>query len=100
MEIHNRHGEKLSAANIMALLNIPYSIAIHAHNVNSDYSLRLKLQEVNSVTQMLNPSSLSLESKSYQTFFKLLQNVAHNKPTLAKEIEVESHLVQLCEDVL
>ncbi|XP_057862656.1 brefeldin A-inhibited guanine nucleotide-exchange protein 2 isoform X2 [Cryptomeria japonica] len=100
MEIHNRHGERLSAANTIALLDIPYSIAVHAHNVNSDYPLRLKVQEVNSITQMPDPPLLSLESESYQAFLKLLQNVAHDKPILAKEIEVESRLVQLCEDVL
>ncbi|KAH9302370.1 hypothetical protein KI387_013953, partial [Taxus chinensis] len=100
MEIHNRHGEQLSATNTMALLDVPYSIAVHAHDVNSDYPLRLKLQEVSSITQLPDPPLLTLESESYQAFLELLQKVAHEKPILAKEIEVEARLVQLCEDVL
>jgi brefeldin A-inhibited guanine nucleotide-exchange protein len=98
--MYHMHGEQLSAANTMALLDILYSIAVHAHEVNSDYALRLKLQEVFWMTQMTDPPLLRLENESYQSYLKLLQSVAHGKPILAKEIDVESRIIELCEEVL
>lgn len=99
-EMYHMHGEKLSAANTIALLDILYSIAVYAHEVNSDYALRLKLQEMFWMTQMTDPPLLRLENESYQAYLKLLQSVAHGKPILAKEINIESRIIELCEEVL
>ena len=99
-EMYHMHGEKLSTANTIALLDILYSIAVYAHEVNSDYALRLKLQEMFWMTQMTDPPLLRLENESYQAYLKLLQSVAHGKPILAKEINIESRIIELCEEVL
>jgi brefeldin A-inhibited guanine nucleotide-exchange protein len=58
--------------------------------VNSDYALRLKLQEVLWMTWITHPPLLHLENESYQSYLRLLQSVAHEKPILAKEIEADS----------
>lgn len=99
-EMYHMHGQRLSAANTMALLDILYSMAVYAHEVNSDYALRLKLQEVFWMTQMTDPPLLRLENEAYQAYLKLLQSVTHGKPFLAKEINVESRIIELCEEVL
>eukprot|EP01018_Ginkgo_biloba_P032255 Gb_26513 [translate_table: standard] len=100
MEIYNMHGGHLSAANTMVLLDILNFLAAHAHQVNSDYALRMKLLEVCSLTQMSDPPLLRVESESYQAYLKLLQHIALDKSNLAKEADIETRLVELCEEVL
>ncbi|KAH9321828.1 hypothetical protein KI387_016467, partial [Taxus chinensis] len=100
MEIYNMHRVQLSASNMMVLVETLHVVAIHAHKVNSDHTLRSKLQEVSSLTQMPDPPLLRLESESYQACLNLLQNVIVEKSVLNKDIEVEACLVQLCEEVL
>lgn len=100
MEIYNMHREQLSASNMMVLVETLHAVAVHAHKVNSDHTLRSKLQEVSSLTQMPDPPLLRLESESYQACLNLLQNVIVDKSVSGKEIEVEACLVQLCEEVL
>ncbi|GLJ54588.1 hypothetical protein SUGI_1172590 [Cryptomeria japonica] len=100
MEIYNMHREQLSASNMMVLVETLHAVAVHAHKVNSDHTLRSKLQEVGSLTQMPDPPLLRLESESYQACLNLLQNVIVDKSVLSKEVDVEACLVQLCEEVL
>eukprot|EP00249_Psilotum_nudum_P023695 c28957_g2_i1 orf=862-6204(-) len=99
-ETYNMHGGQLSAAHTMLLLDTLHEIAVHAHKVNSDFALRSKLQKLQMVTQMPDPPLLRLESESYQAYLVLLQNLPLDKPALAKDVEVETRLVELCEEVL
>ncbi|XP_024380354.1 brefeldin A-inhibited guanine nucleotide-exchange protein 3 [Physcomitrium patens] len=96
-EIYNSHGEHLSAANTMQLLDTLHTVAVHAHKVNGDHALRQQLQELR---LMPDPPLLRLESEAYQAYLAMLQHLPMDKPSLAKDVEVETRLIELCEEVL
>lgn len=92
---------QLSVKNTIVLINAVHAVASHAHKINSDTSLRPKLQqELGSLMQMQDPPLLRLENESYQTCLTLLQNLVLDRPPSYEESEVESHLVELCKEVL
>lgn len=99
-EIYNMHGGRLTASHTMLLLDMLHDIAVHSHKVNGNFQLRSKLQKLQSMTQFTDPPLLRLESESYQIYLTLLQRLPLDKPELAKDVEVEIRLVELCEEVL
>jgi len=100
MEVYNMHRGQLSASNTMVLVETLHSIGIHAHRINSDHALRSKVQELGTMAQMPDPPLLRLESESYQASLNLLQNLIIDRSLHNKEVEVEAHLVEFCEEVL
>ncbi|CAL5401165.1 unnamed protein product [Camellia sinensis] len=100
MEMYNMYRPQLSAKNILALFDALHAIAFHAHKINSDITLRSKLQELGSITQMQDPPLLRLENESYQTCLTFLQNLVLDRPEKYEEAEVESFLIDLCREVL
>uniref|UniRef100_A0A803NXA6 SEC7 domain-containing protein n=1 Tax=Cannabis sativa TaxID=3483 RepID=A0A803NXA6_CANSA len=100
MEIYNMYRSHFSAKNILVLFSALQDVASHAHKINSNTTLRSKLQEFGSMTQMQDPPLLRLENESYQMCLTLLQNLIEDKSPSYEESEVESHLVGLCQEVL
>ncbi|KAL5538293.1 hypothetical protein UlMin_042909 [Ulmus minor] len=100
MEIYNMFRSHLSAKNILVLFGALHDVATHAHKINSNSTLRSKLQEFGSMTQMQDPPLLRLENESYQICLTLLQNLVEDRPPSYQEAEVESYLVDLCQEVL
>ncbi|KAH1155621.1 hypothetical protein AAZX31_18G202200 [Glycine max] len=100
MEIYNMYRPHLSAKAMLVLFDALHDVAIHAHQINGNTILRSKLQEFGSVTQMQDPPLLRLENESYQTCLTFLQNLVIDKPPSYEVDEVESHLIQLCQEVL
>lgn len=91
---------QLSAKNTVILFDAVHAVAFHAHKINSDGVLRPKLQELGSMTQMQDPPLLRLENESYQICLTFLQNLVLDRPPSFEESEVESYLVNLCQEVL
>ncbi|XP_020553453.1 brefeldin A-inhibited guanine nucleotide-exchange protein 2 isoform X2 [Sesamum indicum] len=100
MEIYDMHRAQLCAKNTVILFEAVHSVAFHAHKINSDVSLRQKLQELGSLTQMQDPPLLRLENESFQICLTFLQNLVLDRPPSYEESEVESYLVNLCQEVL
>ncbi|KAI3449141.1 hypothetical protein Pfo_005806 [Paulownia fortunei] len=100
LEIYNMYRAQLSVKNTVILFDAVHSVAFHAHKINSDVSLRPKLQELGSMTQMQDPPLLRLENESYQICLTFLQNLVLDRPPRYEELEVESYLVNLCQEVL
>uniref|UniRef100_A0A5B7ALW0 Putative brefeldin A-inhibited guanine nucleotide-exchange protein 2-like n=1 Tax=Davidia involucrata TaxID=16924 RepID=A0A5B7ALW0_DAVIN len=100
MEIYNMYRAQLSVKNTLVLFDAVHSVAFHAHKINSNATLRSKLQELGSITQMQDPPLLRLENESYQICLTFLQNLALDRPPSYEEAEVESYLVDLCLEVL
>ncbi|CAM8899503.1 unnamed protein product [Rhodiola kirilowii] len=101
MEIYNMHRPQLSAKNTVVLFDALHDVAAHAHKINSDSTLRAKLQELSSMTQMQDPPLLRLENESYQSCISFLQNLILDRPPPAyEESKVESYLVNLCSEIL
>ncbi|KAK1376293.1 Brefeldin A-inhibited guanine nucleotide-exchange protein 2 [Heracleum sosnowskyi] len=100
MEIYNMYRGYLSAKNTIIAFDAVHTVAFHAHKINADTTLRFKLQEFASMTQMQDPPLLRLENESYQICLTFLQNLALDRPKGYEESEVESHLIDLCQEVL
>ncbi|XP_022862579.1 brefeldin A-inhibited guanine nucleotide-exchange protein 2-like [Olea europaea var. sylvestris] len=100
MEIYNMYRAELLVENIVIFFDAVHTVALHAHKINSDAALRSKLQELGSITQMQDPPLLRLEKESYQICLTFLQNLVVNRPLGSKESEVESYLVNLCQEIL
>ena len=99
-EIYNIYRSQLSAKAMLVLYDALHEIALHAHRINNNTMLRSKLLEFGSMSQMQDPPLLRLENESYQICLTFLQNLVIDKPTSYEEQEVESHLIQLCQEVL
>lgn len=91
---------RLSAKSTLVLFGALHDVASHAHKINTNTMLRAKLQEFGSVTQMQDPPLLRLENESYQICLTFLQNLILDRPPSYDEAEVESCLVNLCQEVL
>lgn len=100
MEIYNMYRPQLSSKNIIVLFDAMHGVASHAHKINSDTTLRSKLLEFSSMTQMQDPPLLRLENEAYQICLSFLQNLVLDKPTGFEDSEVETYLVKLCSEVL
>ncbi|KAL7606603.1 hypothetical protein Lser_V15G15902 [Lactuca serriola] len=100
IEIYNMYRPQLSTNNTLLLFEAVHKVANHAHNINTNTTLRSKLQDLGSITQMQDPPLLRLEIESYQTSLTFLQNLAIDQPPLYHESKAESQLVDLCQEVL
>ncbi|OMO78597.1 SEC7-like protein [Corchorus capsularis] len=100
MEIYNMYRTHLSAKSTLVLFDAMHDVATHAHKINNNAILRFKLQEFGPMTQMQDPPLLRLENESYQFCLTFLQNLVLDRPPKFEEAEVESHLVDLCQEVL
>ncbi|KAL3348903.1 hypothetical protein AABB24_022192 [Solanum stoloniferum] len=100
MEIYSMYRPQLSSKNIIVLFDAMHGVASHAHKINSDTTLRSKLLEFSSMTQMQDPPLLRLENEAYQICLSFLQNLVLDKPTGFEDSDVETYLINLCSEVL
>ncbi|KAG9445348.1 hypothetical protein H6P81_016688 [Aristolochia fimbriata] len=100
MEIYTAYRGLLSAKNTIVLFEALHAVASHAHDINSNFNLRSKLQELGSMTQMQDPPLLCLENESYQLCLTLLQNLMLDRPPSYDEVPAEAHLIDLCKEIL
>ncbi|XP_068649734.1 brefeldin A-inhibited guanine nucleotide-exchange protein 2-like [Aristolochia californica] len=100
MEIYTAYRSQLSAKNTVVLFEALHAVASHVHQINSNINLRLKLQELGSVTQLQDPPLLRLENESYQLCLTLLQNLMLDRPLSYDEVPVEAKLIDLCKEIL
>ncbi|TQD86038.1 hypothetical protein C1H46_028424 [Malus baccata] len=100
MEIYTMYRSHLSARNTLVLFDALHDVASHAHKINTNTTLRARLQEFGSVTQMQDPPLLRIENESYQICLTFLQNLVEDSPAGYDEAKVESYIVDLCREVL
>lgn len=102
-ELYALHRGALSPAHTLALLDVLYLMAGHAHKVNSDPRGRARLQQLRALTQMADPPLLRLESEAFHAYLTLLQRLPADQPQLATPggpLHMEARLVDLCAEVL
>ncbi|CAN1308267.1 Brefeldin A-inhibited guanine nucleotide-exchange protein 2 [Linum perenne] len=100
MEIYNMYRPQLSAKITLVLFDALHDVASHAHKINTDAQLRSRLQEFSSMAQMQDPPLLRLENESFQICLTFLQNLIRDRPSNYDETEVESCLINVCQEVL
>ncbi|BBG97431.1 SEC7-like guanine nucleotide exchange family protein, partial [Prunus dulcis] len=66
--------------NTLVLFDALHDVATHAHKINTDTTLRARLQEFGSMTQMQDPPLLRIENESYQICLTFLQNLVEDRP--------------------
>ncbi|CAH9056820.1 unnamed protein product [Cuscuta europaea] len=94
------HRQSLSAKSVTVLLGIYSSITSHAHQLNSDGVLKVKLKRACSILEITEPPLLHFENESYQNYINFLHDLLVSDPTLGKEKDLEPELVSICEKVL
>lgn len=100
MEIYTTYRAQIDTKNACVLVDALHAVATHAHKINTNVQLCSKIQELGSLMQMQDPPLLRLENEAYQMCLTLLQNLMLDQPQNFKEEEIESHLVNLCQEVL
>lgn len=94
------HQQFLSASNVKIILDNFSSVASHAHLLNSETILQLKLQRACSILEISDPPIVHFENECYQNYLNFLHDLLLNNPYVSKEMEIEQVLVSVCEKVL
>lgn len=88
-------------ASIIAILTETFSmIASHAHQLNSEKMLLMKLQKACSILEISEPPVVHFENESYQNYLNFLQHLVMDNPSVAEELNIEQQLVGVCEKIL
>lgn len=99
-DLFKMHKQSLSSGNIKILLDIFSTIASHAHQLNSETTLQLKLQRACSILEISDPPMVHFENESYQNYLNFLHGLLVNNPYVAEGMDIEALLVSVCEEVL
>ncbi|XP_042508031.1 brefeldin A-inhibited guanine nucleotide-exchange protein 1-like isoform X2 [Macadamia integrifolia] len=99
-DLYKAHQQSLSAANITVLMEIFSSVTSHAHELNSETILQLKLRKVCSILEISDPPIVHFENESYQSYLNFLRSILTDKPSLSKIMNIEPQLVVECEQIL
>lgn len=99
-DIYKMHQQFLSASNVKIILDNFSSVASHAHLLNSETILQLKLQRACSILEISDPPIVHFENECYQNYLNFLHDLLLNNPYVSKEMEIEQLLVSVCEKVL
>ncbi|KAL5727977.1 Brefeldin A-inhibited guanine nucleotide-exchange protein 2 [Ranunculus cassubicifolius] len=100
MEIYTMYRTQLSPKNTIVLFDGLHGVAEHAHKINTSNTIRSKLQELGSITQMQDPPLLRLENESYQICLTFLQNLIRDRSSTREDLDVETYLIDLCKEIL
>ncbi|KAK6143318.1 hypothetical protein DH2020_023666 [Rehmannia glutinosa] len=99
-DLYKMHWQCLSV-NIVTILDEIYSsISSHAHELNSQTKLLLKLDKVCCILEISDPPLVHFENESYKNYLNFMHDLLMNSPSLSKEKNVEAELVSVCKQVL
>lgn len=94
------HSQPLSADTMIILVEVFSAVATHAHELNSNRILHLKLQRVCSILEVSDPPLVHFENESYQNYLNFLSDLLAYSPSLYEEKNIEQQLVSVCERIL
>ncbi|KAE8708581.1 Brefeldin A-inhibited guanine nucleotide-exchange protein 4 [Hibiscus syriacus] len=99
-DIYKTHMQFLSAANTIIVVEIFSSISSHALELNSETRMQQKIQIACSILELSEPLMLGFENEAYHNYLNFLQEFVENNPSISKEMNLESLLVEVCEKIL
>lgn len=99
-DIFKLHQQYLSASNVKILLDTFSCIASHAHQLNCETTLQLKLQRACSILEISDPPIVHFENESYENYLNFAHDLLTSNPSLSKEMNIEQLLVSVCETVV
>ncbi|KAL4346705.1 hypothetical protein GQ457_17G004310 [Hibiscus cannabinus] len=100
IDMYKANQQLLSAANISIIVETVSSIASHAQQLNSETTLRKKIQKACSILELSDPPLVHFENVAYQKYLDFLQDLIQNNPSFAEKTNLESQLVAVCEEIL
>jgi brefeldin A-inhibited guanine nucleotide-exchange protein len=100
IKLYEAHKSSLCAEHIGIMLEMLSAVASHACQVNSESNLLIKLHKACSLLDVSEPAAILFENESYQSYLKLLQALFHDNPSLSENINVESWIMLVCENIL
>ncbi|XP_027089655.1 brefeldin A-inhibited guanine nucleotide-exchange protein 1-like isoform X1 [Coffea arabica] len=99
-DLYKLHSQPLSADSMIILIEVFSSVATHAHQLNSNKVLQLKLQRVCSILEVSDPPMVHFENESYQNYLNFLSDLLACNPSLYGEKNMEQQLLAVCEKIL
>lgn len=90
----------MSASNINIIVEIFSSIAFHAQQLNTDTTLQKKIRIARSTMDLTDPPMVHFENEAYQNYLEFLQDSVKNNPSVSAEMNLESLVVAVCENIL
>ncbi|KAL3637347.1 Protein big1 [Castilleja foliolosa] len=99
-DLYKMHWQCFSVNIITILLEIYSSITSHAHELNSQTTLLLKLDKACCIMEIPDPPLVHFENESYMKYLNFLHDLLMNSPYLSKEKNIEAELVSVCKQVL
>lgn len=99
-DLYKANHHYFSAANIKVVLDIFSSIASHAHQLNSEAILQLKLRRACSILELSDPPMVHFENESYQNYLNFLLSLIAHDSFVSKDANVDQQFVTTCERVL
>ncbi|PPR97430.1 hypothetical protein GOBAR_AA23234 [Gossypium barbadense] len=100
IDMYKTNLQFLSAANINIIVDIVSSVASHAQELNSETTLRKKIQKACSILELSDPPLVHFENEAYQNYLNFLQDLIKNNPSDVEKMNLESQLVAVCEKIL
>lgn len=94
------HWKSFSTNIITTLLDLFSLISSHAHELNSQVTLLVKLDKACSILEISGPPLVHFENESYKSYLNFLNDLLVNSPYLSEEKNVEVELVSVCRKVL
>lgn len=94
------HWKSFSANIVTTLLELFSLISSHAHELNSQVTLLLKLDKACSILEISGPPLVHFENESYKSYLNFLNDLLVNSPYLSEEKNVEVELVSVCRKIL
>ncbi|MBA0843149.1 hypothetical protein Goarm_000363, partial [Gossypium armourianum] len=99
-DTNKKNLQFLSASNISIIVEIFSSIASHAQQLNTDITLQKKIRIACSIMELTDPPMVHFENEAYQNYLDFLQDLVQNNPSVSAEMNLESLLVAVCENIL
>ncbi|MBA0731283.1 hypothetical protein Golax_025632 [Gossypium laxum] len=85
---------------VISIIEIFSSIASHAQQLNTDITLQKKIRIACSIMELTDPPMVHFENEAYQNYLDFLQDLVQNNPSVSAEMNLESLLVAVCENIL
>nr|XP_027087520.1 brefeldin A-inhibited guanine nucleotide-exchange protein 1-like isoform X2 [Coffea arabica] len=99
-DLYKLHSQPLSADSMIILVEVFSSVATHAHQLNSNKVLQLKLQRVCCILEVSDPPMVHFENESYQNYLNFLSDLLACNPSLYGEKNMKQQLLAVCEKIL
>lgn len=99
-DLYKMHQQSLAARSVKVVLEIFSAVASHAHELNCETVLQLKLQRACSTLDIPDPPIVHFENESYQNYLDFLHELLVDNQSLSEEMRIEAQLIGVCEKIL